>query len=78
MHHHTPYLRMVFFLLSAVALLSVVHAAPLLVLRQAITTLSADQISPYKPYTWFASTGYCSPATTITWTCGGKHPQYLQ
>lgn len=38
--------------------------------RQSITTLSVPQIAAFKPFTNFASAGYCSPNTTITWSCG--------
>lgn len=56
----------------AVALLvgAVVDAAPNLQKRQSITTLSSSQVSAFTPYTWYASAGYCSPSTTLTWTCG--------
>ncbi|GAW07198.1 lipase class 3 family protein [Lentinula edodes] len=40
--------------------------------RQAITALSTAQIESYKPYTFYASTGYCSPSTTINWSCGAN------
>jgi hypothetical protein len=38
--------------------------------RASITALTTAQISAYKPYTYFASTGYCVPAETLTWSCG--------
>ncbi|KAJ3983157.1 lipase class 3 family protein [Lentinula detonsa] len=38
--------------------------------RAAITALTAAQITAYKPYTYYASAAYCSPSTTIKWTCG--------
>ncbi|GAW06982.1 alpha beta-hydrolase [Lentinula edodes] len=38
--------------------------------RTAITTLTTAQIEVYKPYTYYASAGYCSPTTTINWSCG--------
>ncbi|KAI0258631.1 lipase [Gloeopeniophorella convolvens] len=48
---------------------------------QAITTLSPAQVAAFKPFTYFASAAYCSPSTTLTWTCGsdcsanpGFHP----
>ncbi|TFY81186.1 hypothetical protein EWM64_g2822 [Hericium alpestre] len=40
--------------------------------RQAITTLSASQVSSFKPYTFFAGAAYCNPSLTLTWTCGAK------
>ncbi|KIY52535.1 lipase class 3 family protein, partial [Fistulina hepatica ATCC 64428] len=27
-------------------------------------------ITPFKPYTYYASTAYCDPSTTLNWTCG--------
>ncbi|KAF8623158.1 hypothetical protein AX17_007546 [Amanita inopinata Kibby_2008] len=38
--------------------------------RQTITALTTTQIEFFRPYTHFASTAYCQPSTTITWTCG--------
>lgn len=38
--------------------------------RQAITTLGTAQIDAFTPYTHFASTAYCSPASTLAWNCG--------
>ena len=48
-----------------------VRAAPLEP-RQGITTLSTAQVNAFTPYTHFASTAYCHPSTTYTWTCGGN------
>jgi len=55
----------------AIALLGA-NAAPSLLARQAITTLSASQISTFKPYTFYASAGYCTPASTLAWNCGAN------
>ncbi|KAF8651855.1 hypothetical protein AX16_004629 [Volvariella volvacea WC 439] len=49
-----------------------VRAAPTLETRQSITALSTAQISSFKPFTFFASTAYCSPSTTIKWNCGAN------
>ncbi|KAI0039820.1 lipase [Auriscalpium vulgare] len=38
--------------------------------RQSITTLSTDEIGAFKPFTFFASTAYCNPSETLTWSCG--------
>ena len=61
-------------LLFLVALgVSFVAASPVpseLESRQAITTLSAAQIAAFKPYTYYASTGYCLASQTIAWDCG--------
>jgi hypothetical protein len=53
------------------AALSVVSAA--VVPRQgAVTALSASQINAFTPYSFFASTAYCDPSTTINWSCGAN------
>jgi len=64
-------------LLRFVLLASVLAAATAiptsnLVARQSITALSTTQIEAFKPYTFYASAGYCNPSTTITWTCGAN------
>ena len=40
--------------------------------RQAdnITALSTAQVSAFRPYSYYATTGYCRPNETITWSCG--------
>jgi hypothetical protein len=38
--------------------------------RQSITTLTTAQIAVFTPFTNYASAGYCSPSTTLTWSCG--------
>ena len=56
-------------------LLSCAHAAavPTTVKRQAaITALSTAQITAFRPYTHYASTAYCSPASTLAWDCGAN------
>ncbi|KAJ7490876.1 Alpha/Beta hydrolase protein [Mycena latifolia] len=60
--------------LSAVVLAfaSLADAAPGLLARQAITTLTAAQIGAFKPYTYYASAGYCAPAATLAWNCGAN------
>ncbi|KDQ26489.1 hypothetical protein PLEOSDRAFT_1044280 [Pleurotus ostreatus PC15] len=52
--------------------ISAVVAIPVLETRQSITVLSSAQISAFKPYSFYASTAYCKPATTKTWTCGAN------
>jgi len=63
------------FLVAALFSALAVHpaaAAPSLLARQSITTLSTSQIDVFTPYTWFASTGYCQPDTTLSWSCGAN------
>ena len=36
----------------------------------AITALSTTQITAFRPYTHYASTGYCEASLTAQWTCG--------
>ncbi|KAF5379506.1 hypothetical protein D9615_006489 [Tricholomella constricta] len=55
---------------SAVFGFTLVQAAPSLVGRQSISTLTAAQVSAFKPYTRYASTAYCNPANTKAWNCG--------
>ncbi|KAG7445154.1 lipase [Guyanagaster necrorhizus] len=38
--------------------------------RQGITVLSSAEITAFKPYTFFASAGYCEPNATLAWNCG--------
>ncbi|KAF8174960.1 lipase class 3 family protein [Pholiota molesta] len=55
--------------------LTAVNAAPALVElseRQSITALTTAQISAFRPFSHFASTAYCSPSTTINWSCGAN------
>ncbi|KAJ6474664.1 lipase [Mycena vitilis] len=35
-----------------------------------IVALSKAQVSAFRPYTFFAGTGYCPPNATLAWTCG--------
>nr|BAL02936.1 lipase class 3 family protein [Pholiota nameko] len=62
-------------LLTAVLGALTVDAAPALVevsRRQSITALSTAQISTFRPFSYFASTAYCQPSTTVTWSCGAN------
>ncbi|TEB21978.1 lipase [Coprinellus micaceus] len=65
-------------LLLLAQLAAVAFAAPAAVLvpvleaRQSITTLSATEVTGYKPYSWYAATAYCPPAKTLAWNCGTK------
>ena len=59
-------------------LASIVNAAPGLELvqvqplkRLSITALSSAKILSFTPFTFFASTAYCDPSTTIHFSCGG-------
>ncbi|KAL0953902.1 hypothetical protein HGRIS_005069 [Hohenbuehelia grisea] len=54
------------------AFISSVAAFPLFSRRQSITALSAAQVSTFTPYTYYASTAYCEPAETLTWSCGAN------
>ncbi|KAJ7226953.1 lipase, partial [Mycena pura] len=51
-------------------LASVASAAPSLDARQAITTMAAANIATFKPFSFYAAAGYCSPASTLAWNCG--------
>ncbi|KAF8075191.1 lipase [Lyophyllum atratum] len=60
------------FVLSAVSGLVAVHAAPQLATRQSVSQLTAAQIAAYRPFTHYASTAYCQPASTLAWNCGAN------
>ena len=56
--------------LSSVVLLpSFAFALP--ALKRDVTVLSSAEVSSYKPYTYFAKAAYCTPAQTLSWSCGG-------
>jgi hypothetical protein len=57
---------------SALFCISLVRAAPHLEPRQSISTLSATQVTTFKPYMFYAASAYCKPANTLAWNCGGK------
>ncbi|TFK39676.1 lipase [Crucibulum laeve] len=59
-------------ILSVLAGIVGVIAAPALEARQGISTLSAAEVASFKPYTYYASTAYCTPATTLAWNCGAN------
>ncbi|EIN06264.1 alpha/beta-hydrolase [Punctularia strigosozonata HHB-11173 SS5] len=40
--------------------------------RASVTALSSSQISAFKPFSFFASAGYCDPSATLAWTCGAN------
>ncbi|KAI5992302.1 Alpha/Beta hydrolase protein [Pisolithus orientalis] len=55
------------FIVVAVLLATFARA---LTTRQTITGLTTSQIDSYTPYTYYASTGYCTAAQTLAWDCG--------
>ncbi|TFK48454.1 lipase [Heliocybe sulcata] len=58
--------------LLLLASLGLSFAAPAFEKRQAVNALPTDQIASYKPYTYYASAGYCEPAATLAWNCGAN------
>ncbi|KAK0188494.1 Alpha/Beta hydrolase protein [Armillaria mellea] len=66
-----PFLsRVVFFLLSF-KLFGISGNAPAMHVRAAtVIVLTDDQITAYKPYTFFAAAAYCQPSNTMNWDCG--------
>ncbi|TFK39670.1 lipase class 3 family protein [Crucibulum laeve] len=46
--------------------------APNLLPRQSITALSTTQIAAFRPFSHYASTAYCQPSQTLTWSCGAN------
>ncbi|KAH9848457.1 lipase [Lenzites betulinus] len=61
-----------FVALLALSFSEQVAAFPTVVKRQTFSVLSDTQIASYKPYTNYASTAYCKPATTLAWNCGAN------
>ncbi|KZS95526.1 lipase [Sistotremastrum niveocremeum HHB9708] len=58
---------------------SLVQASPAPSKRQTIPTLSSSQIATFQSTTFFSAAAYCSPATTINWSCGEncqKNPDF--
>ena len=75
----TPLPRFSTVVVLAAALVAYASPTPLtpssVVRRQTqgdISPLSTAQIASFKPYTHYASTAYCQPATTRTWDCGAN------
>ncbi|KAG7442590.1 lipase [Guyanagaster necrorhizus] len=59
--------------ISLSLLYAVVYAFPSpLRQRDSITTLSDSEVEAFKPYTYYASAGYCEPSTTLAWDCGSN------
>ncbi|KAJ7780286.1 lipase [Mycena maculata] len=46
------------------------HSTPLSSANQTIVPLSLSQVATYRPYTYFAATGYCPANFTLSWSCG--------
>ena len=45
-----------------------------------ITTLSQAQVAAFRPYSYYAATGYCTPRATLAWNCGANcqaNPQFV-
>ncbi|KAK0501697.1 Alpha/Beta hydrolase protein [Armillaria luteobubalina] len=64
--------RVVFFLLGFKHF-GISGNSPALHVRAAsVTVLTDDQITAYKPYTFFAGAAYCQPSTTMNWNCGSN------
>ncbi|RXW22370.1 hypothetical protein EST38_g3495 [Candolleomyces aberdarensis] len=60
-------------LLLFAQLVTIAFALPVeLEARQSVSTLSAADVSAYKPYTWYAAAAYCEPAKTLAWNCGTR------
>ncbi|XP_006453925.1 hypothetical protein AGABI2DRAFT_213426 [Agaricus bisporus var. bisporus H97] len=60
------------FLAVALAILSVGASPVQLSKRQSITALTSAQINAFTAFTHFASTAYCQPSTTSSWSCGAN------
>ncbi|KAI0788152.1 lipase [Fomes fomentarius] len=65
---------------ALVALCTQAAALPAPEKRQGIALLTITQIAAFRPYTHYASTGYCSPKSTLAWNCGANcdaNPQFV-
>ncbi|KAF8555827.1 alpha/beta-hydrolase [Imleria badia] len=60
------------FIATLLGVAAAVHASPALVSRQSITALTTSQIDAFTSYTYFASAAYCTPSTTLSWSCGAS------
>ncbi|CDO71060.1 hypothetical protein BN946_scf184844.g64 [Trametes cinnabarina] len=58
--------------LLAVCLIAPAAALPAPAKRQNIAALAQAQVTAFRPYTHYASTGYCHPAATLAWNCGAN------
>ncbi|KAF5379500.1 hypothetical protein D9615_006487 [Tricholomella constricta] len=58
-------------LLTLLSVLAATRASPLFA-RQSITALTASQVAAFKPFSFFASAAYCSPSSTLSWSCGAN------
>ncbi|KAL7277102.1 hypothetical protein ACG7TL_008947 [Trametes sanguinea] len=65
--------------LALLSLLAVCLVAPASALpapakqrRQSIIALAQAQVTAFRPYTHYASAGYCQPAATVAWNCGAN------
>lgn len=57
--------------LVATLLAALAQAFPILETRQlAVSTLSATEVSGFKPYSFYAAAAYCKPTANLAWTCG--------
>ncbi|KAF8806809.1 alpha/beta-hydrolase [Phlegmacium glaucopus] len=52
--------------------LSGARVTPIRRQTSSITTLSPDQIASFKPFTFYASTGYCQSSQILNWSCGAN------
>jgi hypothetical protein len=64
--------KLMVWLRSVFALVSIGLVRASAVKRQTVTQLGTAQIDGFAPFTHFASTAYCNPSTTINWSCGGS------
>ncbi|KAJ2922655.1 hypothetical protein H1R20_g14447, partial [Candolleomyces eurysporus] len=42
--------------------------------RQSVLTLTAAEVSAFRPYTEYAAATYCEPENTLAWNCGITFP----
>ncbi|KAJ7777397.1 Alpha/Beta hydrolase protein [Mycena metata] len=48
------------------------HPVPVPQASEGVTPVSNTQVATYRPYTYFASAGYCPANSTLAWSCGAN------
>ena len=74
MHFHSFFPRAKLLVILGANFVGLSEARATSIRRQtaSVTPLSPNQIASFKPYTFYASTGYCQPSHVLNWSCGGS------
>ena len=68
-----PHTKMTFYTTSFLFSLVGLAIATAIPRGDSITALSASQVAAFKPFSYYAATGYCKPAAVLNKSCGGEH-----